>query len=274
MYHMLVTDVDGTLLDKEGKVPEETKLVLRALRERGFITTIATGRMLATAEPVAREIMINAPLICYNGALIIDIYTGHKILERYIPSEVLIKGIKILEDYRYEIGIYHNDILLIDELNDRTGWYIEANRGIEYKVVGNLQEYVMATSISTPKIFGIGELGEYATVPEDLVDDLSEDFEVTYAGGGHLEINLKGVNKGSGVKFLSEAFKIDRNDVICIGDGHNDVSMLKYAGLGIAMGNADERIKAHADYITVPNTENGLLKIVNEFVVPNEKIIL
>ncbi|MDI6600756.1 MAG: Cof-type HAD-IIB family hydrolase [Thermoanaerobacteraceae bacterium] len=274
MYHMLVTDVDGTLLDKDGKVPEETKLVLKALRERGFITTIATGRMLATAEPVAKEIMINAPLICYNGALIIDIYTRHKILEKYIPAELLIKGIKILKKYNYEIGIYHKDILLIDELNAKTGWYIEANKGIEYHTVGDLEGYVKSTGISSPKIFGIGELGEEATVPAGLVEDLSEDFEVTYAGGGHMEINLKGVNKGSGVKFLAEAFKIDRNDVICIGDGHNDVSMLKYAGMGIAMGNADDRIKVFADYVTVTNKENGLLKIVNEFVVPQEKIVL
>lgn len=274
MYHMLVTDVDGTLLDRDGKVPEETKLVLRALRERGFITTIATGRMLATAEPVAREIMINAPLVCYNGALIIDIYTGHRILERNIPTELLIKGIRILKKHGYEIGIYHNDILLIDELNVRTGWYIEVNKGIEHKTVGDLEAYVKSTGINSPKIFGIGELDERAEVPIGLMEDLSYDFEVTYAGGAHLEINLKGVNKGSGVKFLAEAFKIDRKDVICIGDGHNDVSMLKYAGLGIAMGNADERIKAHADYITVANTENGLLKIVNEFVVPHEKIVL
>lgn len=274
MYHMLVTDVDGTLLDKDGKVPDETKLVLRALRERGFITTVATGRMLATAEPVAREIMINAPLVCYNGALIIDIYTGHRILERYIPSELLMKGIRILKSYGYEIGIYCNDILYIDELNDRTRWYIEVNKGIPYETVGDMEAYIRSKGIDSPKIFGIGDLDENSDVPEGLMEELSADFEVTYAGGSHLEINLKGVNKGSGVKFLAEAFKIDRKDVICIGDGHNDISMLKYAGLGIAMGNADERIKSHADYITVANTENGLLKIVNEFVVPHEKIVL
>jgi Cof subfamily protein (haloacid dehalogenase superfamily) len=230
--------------------------------------------MLATAEPVAREIMINAPLVCYNGALIIDIYTGHKIMERYIPNELLIKGIGILKRYGYEIGIYHDDILLIDELNDRTKWYVEVNKGIHYKIVGDLGEYIKSDCIDSPKIFGIGQLGDNTEVPPGLMEDLSSDFEVTYAGGAHLEINLKGVNKGSGVKFLADAFKIDRKDVICIGDGHNDVSMLKYAGLGIAMGNADDRIKASADYITVANTENGLLKIVNEFVVPHEKIVL
>ncbi len=273
MYHMLVTDIDGTLLDKDEKVPEETKLVLQALRERGFITTIATGRPLPDAEPVAREININAPLICYNGALTIDIYTRHRVAERYIPPELIVKAIGILRKYEYEASVFHDDIALIGQLNDKTRWYTGMIRKGRHEAVGDLEGYIASSGISSPKIFAIGDRGENAKVPEGLLKELSRDFEVSYENI-NLEISLKGVNKGSGVKSLAEAFKVNREDVICIGDGFNDVSMLKYAGLGIAMGNADENVKAGADYTTLANTENGLLKIVNKFVVPQEKIVL
>lgn len=275
MYHMLVTDIDGTLLDGEGKVPEETKKILAILREkRGFITTIATGRMLARAESIAREIMINAPLICYNGALIIDIYTRHRILERPIPAGKLLKLIEILKAGGYEAIIYENETLKIEKFNERTQWYINECENIEYNVVGDLMDYVRQKNLSSYKVFAVGDLYRTVGVSDELLFTLERDFEVSLSDSSHMEINLKGVNKGSAVKFLADALKIDSTEIITIGDGHNDISMLKYAGLGIAMGNAAEHIKGHAKYITLSNCENGLLDIVNKFIVPQEKISL
>ncbi|MCR4431525.1 MAG: Cof-type HAD-IIB family hydrolase [Tepidanaerobacteraceae bacterium] len=275
MYHMLVTDIDGTLLDGEGKVPEETKKILAILREkRGFITTIATGRMLARAETIAREIMINAPLICYNGALIIDIYTRHRILERPIPAGKLVKLIEILKAGGYEAIIYENETLKIEKFNERTQWYINECENIEYNVVDDLMDYVKRKNLNSYKVFAVGDLYGTVGVPEELLFALDKDFEVSLSDSSHMEINLKGVNKGSAVKFLADALKIDSTEIITIGDGHNDISMLKYAGLGIAMGNAAEHIKDHAKYITLSNCENGLLDIVNKFIVPQEKISL
>ncbi|MDI3481323.1 MAG: hypothetical protein PWQ97_978 [Tepidanaerobacteraceae bacterium] len=273
MYHMLVTDIDGTLLDSEGRVPEETKKILAVLREkRGFITTIATGRMLARAEPIAREIMINAPLICYNGALIIDIYTHNRILERPIPAEQIVELIEILRAWDYEAIIYENEMLKIDKLNDRTQWYINECENIEYSVVDDLIDYVKQKNLSSYKVFAVGDVSKRSEVPNELLLKLEQNFEVSLSDSSHMEINLKGVNKGSAVKFLAEAFKIESSEVITIGDAYNDISMLKYAGLGIAMGNAAEHIKSCAKYTTLSNFENGLLDILNRFILPQEKI--
>jgi len=275
MYHMLVTDIDGTLLNGDGKVPEETKKVLAALREkRGFITTIATGRMLAKAEPIAREIMINAPLICYNGALIIDIHTRHRILERPIPAGKLIELIKQLKAWGYEVIVYENETIKVERFNERTQWYINECESIKYSVVNDLMDYIKQRNLSSYKVFAAGEVSKTVKVPGELLSKLEEDFEVSLSDKSHMEINQKGVTKGSAVKFLADAFKIDSSEVITIGDDYNDVSMIKYAGMGIAMGNAAEYIKGHAKYITLTNCENGLLNIVNKFIVPQEKISL
>lgn len=275
MYHMLATDIDGTLLDMEGKVPEETKKILYILREkRGFITTIATGRMLARAEPIAREIMINAPLICYNGALIIDIYTRHRILERPIPPEKLTGLIEELKKWGYEPIIYENETVKFERFNEKTKWYRNECQGIKYSVVNDLVSYIKQKNLSSYKVFAVGDVSKPVEVPQELLLKLQQDFEVSLADESHMEINLKGVNKGSAVKFLADSLKIDGSEVITIGDSYNDISMLKYAGMGIAMGNAAEHIKGSADYITLTNCENGLLNIVNKFIVPQENINL
>ena len=88
MYSLCWLPIWTVLLDDRGKVPEDTKIAINTLKERGFIITIATGRMLKRAEPVAREIGINFPLICYNGALITDIYNRWVLLEKPIPSNL------------------------------------------------------------------------------------------------------------------------------------------------------------------------------------------
>ncbi|WP_422443594.1 Cof-type HAD-IIB family hydrolase [Thermoanaerobacterium sp. DL9XJH110] len=272
MYHMLVTDIDGTLLDREGKVPEDTKKILAILRERGFLTTIATGRMLKRAEPIAWEIKINAPLICYNGALIIDIYTRHRILERPIPPDKIAGLLRELKTWGFEAVIYEDEALRVERLDERTEWYINECEGIAYNITGDLIKYVEQKNLSSYKVFAIGDLSGQSPVPDELILKLREDYDVSLAESSHMEINMKGVNKGSAVRFLTEALKLSRDEVIAIGDGYNDVSMLKYAGLGIAMGNAADHIKQCADYVTLTNCENGLLCIVNEFIVPQEKI--
>ena len=90
---------------------------------------------------------------------------------------------------------------------------------------------------------------------------------VTFASGGHsLEINCKGVSKGNAVKVLAKKFGINREEVICIGDNENDISMIEFAGLGIAMGNAIDKVKDAADYITDTNKNNGVGKAIEKFI--------
>jgi Cof subfamily protein (haloacid dehalogenase superfamily) len=265
MYKMIVMDVDGTILDCEGRVPEHTKRALLSLNEKGFITTIATGRMLKRAEPVAKEIRINAPLICYNGALIVDIYNGNRIFEKPIPPQNLAYLINVIKSWDYQIVVYHNEDLVVEELNERTNWYIGLCAGVDYFIVPDLIQFIKNKGISSYKLFAIADIQRPKPVDKSLLELLMKDYEVSHSRKGHMEITTKGVNKGNAVRLLAERLKIDRNEIIAVGDGCNDIAMLKYAGLGVAMGNAEDRIKRYAKYTTLSNRENGFLKIIKEF---------
>ena len=95
-------------------------------------------------------------------------------------------------------------------------------------------------------------------------------YEITQSGRYALEVNNKGVSKGRAVKALAEEYKIKREEIICIGDNENDLSMITYAGLGVAMGNAIDSLKEKADYITESNDKNGVAKVIYEFVLKND----
>ena len=265
MYQMLVTDVDGTLLDSRDRIPQETKEKLSKLKEKGFIITIATGRMLKRAEPIAREIMVNAPIICYNGALVVDIYTGRKIFEKAIPHDKLSFLLPLLKSRGYEPVLFPNETLLIEKLNEKTHWYIKLCQGVEYNIVSNMEDFVLTQKVSTLKVIALADIQHPSPKDERLLEILEKEYDTSYSDQGHLEITMKSVNKGSALKILSDELRIDRKNIIAIGDGENDISMLKYAGLGSAMGNADENIKNYADYVTVSESKNAFLDIIKKF---------
>jgi Cof subfamily protein (haloacid dehalogenase superfamily) len=266
MYSMLVADIDGTLLDDRGKVPEDTKIAINTLKERGFIITIATGRMLKRAEPVAREIGINFPLICYNGAFVTDIYNRRVLLEKPITTAALVYALNHLKCWNYDAVVFENETLITEKITENTKWYIEKCHGVGYDFVGDLPGYVKQKNVKSYKIYAMGDIAGERDVPADLMARLSSFFEVAVADKNHLEITLKGITKGNAVNFLADANELPHEKIIAVGDDHNDVSMIKRAGLGIAMGNAPEAIKSCADYITGTNSDNGILAVLKKFV--------
>lgn len=265
MYKMLVTDADGTLLDSHGKIPEEVKEALLKLRDNGLIITIATGRMQKRTEPIARELKVNAPIICYNGALIVDMYTGKRLLEMPIPSQKLSSLFVILKRWGYEPVIYHEETFMVEELNERTQWYIGFGPKVDYHVVSDLPEFIKNKNISSFKVLALDDLQDPKPIDPELLQILEKEYDVSYSLKGYLEITLKEVNKGNALKILSEELKIDSKNILAVGDSGNDISMLKYAGMGIAMGTADEKTRAYADYVTSSDSRGGFLDIINKF---------
>jgi Cof subfamily protein (haloacid dehalogenase superfamily) len=266
MYSMLVADLDGTLLDGDGKVPENTKIAINILKQKGFIVTIATGRMLKRAEPVAREIGINYPLICYNGALVTDIYNNRILLDKPIPTEDLVSALICLKNWNYDVIIFENETLVADKMTENTWWYIKKSDGVICHFVRDLPFYILQNNVESYKIYAMGDATGDKGIPKDLVAGLSSSLEVAIAEKNHLEITLKGVTKGNAVNFLAQSNKVPYDKIIAVGDDHNDISMIKSAGLGIAMGNSSEAIKSCADYITGTNKDNGILQLLEKFV--------
>lgn len=262
MCKLFVTDADGSLLNSNNKISEANINAINELRARGVICTIATGRMFPSILPYAMELKVNAPVICFNGALIKDIYTKKIYYYNPIQPEDTQRVIKILKDNGYVVNLYIDDKLVVEEINDKIKWYLSFNR-VTVEAVGDLSEYIKKTGKGSAKIYAIGDIKNPLPVKPELYDELSKIVTVSTSGGGHLEINAKGVNKGNALKTLANMYDIKRDLVAAVGDNLNDLSMIEFAGFGVAMGNAPELLKIKADFVTKSNNEDGVAYAIN-----------
>ncbi|AST56883.1 Cof-like hydrolase [Thermoanaerobacterium thermosaccharolyticum] len=263
MCKLFVTDADGSLLDSNNKISEANINAINELRSKGIIYTIATGRMFSSILPYALELKVNAPVICFNGALIKDAYTKKVYYYNPIQSEDAIKAINILKDSGYQVNLYIDDRLVVEKINEKVEWYLSFNR-VEVDAVGDLAEYIRKTGKGTAKIYAIGDIKNPAPVEPEVYDELSKIVLVSTSGGGHLEINAKGVSKGNALKTLANMYNIKRDLVAAVGDNLNDLSMIEYAGFGIAMANAPELVKIKADFVTKSNNDDGVAFAINK----------
>ncbi|MDE4542567.1 MULTISPECIES: Cof-type HAD-IIB family hydrolase [unclassified Thermoanaerobacterium] len=262
MCKLFVTDADGSLLDSNNKISEANINAINELREKGVIYTIATGRMFSSILPYALELRVNAPVICFNGALIKDIYTKKVYYYNPIQPDDAIAVIDVLKSSGYQVNLYIDDKLVVEEMNERVEWYLSFNT-VEVDAVGDLAEYIKNTGKGTAKIYAIGDIKNPAPVDPEVYDKLSKIVSVSTSGGGHLELNAKGVSKGNALKTLANMYNIKRELVAAVGDNLNDLSMIEYAGFGVAMANAPELVKIKADFVTKSNNEDGIAFAIN-----------
>ncbi|MGB9679828.1 MAG: HAD family hydrolase [Thermoanaerobacteraceae bacterium] len=264
MYKLFVTDADGSLLDSKSQISERTIEAINKIISEGVIFTIATGRMHTSILPYAEKLNINAPIISYNGALIKDVYTKKIYYYNPIQPEDAIFAIRLLKDCGYQINIYSDEVLYVEKITDRVKWYLSFN-DVTVNAVGNLEEFIKSTGTGTAKLYALNDLENPVTIQPDAYDEIAKKLTISTSGGGHLEVNAKGVSKGNALKTLANMYNIKRDNVVAVGDNLNDLSMIEYAGLGVAMGNASELVKIKADYITKTNDEDGVADIIDKF---------
>lgn len=246
-------DVDGTLLSHaQNDVPESSRRALRSLRERGILTLVATGRHMIefSALPVS-DIPFDGYLTL-NGNLLLDserkVYAGTaidsgemEVLSRIFQAK-RIPFVLIGEDGRY-IN-YLNDTVILTQ-NETSGMIPEPG------------------SYSGEKIYQI-----LAFVPEHqkkLLDDLLDECSVTSWHETGIDIIPKDGGKSAGIQKFLDSHGLDRTQIMAFGDGENDIDMLRFAGIGVAMGNAADSVKAAADYVTDTVDDDGIEKALRHF---------
>lgn len=260
-YKMVFLDLDDTLLDREHNISRKTVRTLYKLKEIGVEIAIATGRMFSSALPYIKQLKISGTVINYNGAYIKEVKRNKIIYHKPIDLEIAKEIIKEAEDADLYINIYIDDKLYISEINEKSEIYKKISQ-VEPIPVGKLSEYINAS----PTKMLITENDRKKV--QDYISYFKEKYggliEVTQSKPYFIEIMSTGVSKGRAIKIVAEKLNIPIDQVIAIGDGYNDIEMLKTAGLGIAMGNAPAGVKKHADKITGKNDEEGVSSILSE----------
>jgi len=261
-YKLVAVDMDGTLLNEKLEISSRTKEAIVKAKEKNVQVTLATGRMYQSVLPFAQELDLAIPLITYNGALVKDSATGEVYYHEPIPLDVSQEIIALVKDKNVNVNLYVDDTLYVKELNERTKLYVSIAK-VEAIPVGDLASFL---KFPPTKILLIGEPEELAKIAEEIRGKLTGKVEVTTSNPRFLEIISHKVTKGQALKTLAEKLRIKQEEVVAFGDSYNDLSMIEYAGLGVAMGNAPQDIKDKADLLALSNKEDGVADVLERVV--------
>lgn len=269
---LLVVDIDGTIAGKSNSITDTVKQAIFAVQARGIQVAIATGRMYRSALRFHQEIGSSLPLLAYQGAWIQD--PTAQCVHRHLPVSGQIAS-KLLDYFEQpelrellSVHFYINDQLYVREITTQTAIYAERSE-ITPVAVGDLRQVlseeptkVLALCNDTDVIAKLlGTLRRQYTPAElYLTTSVATFFEATNPL----------VNKGTSVRYLAEeVLGLQRNNVMTIGDNFNDVEMLEYAGISIAMGNAPTGVQAVAQWVAPDVEHDGAAVAIEKFLLSN-----
>lgn len=278
-YRLIALDLDGTLLGSRKEISPRTLAALAAARERGIVPVIATGRTPQSARVFSRAIG-GGLVICCNGAAILD-EGGEYIAQRAIPRAPLRRVLEMGREAGLLSECYTPRGILMDKPLAHAATYFGWVKGKQpllwaaihlvqmwhinrMRPVANLVKW--AEQPGQPPVLKLMLFGQPERLRQ-LADQLNREvpgLEVTSSDPDNLEITAAGVSKGSALEALGARLKIPRQAMIAVGDSDNDLEMLRYAGLGVAMGNASDRVKAVADKVTLTCDEDGVAALLEE----------
>jgi Cof subfamily protein (haloacid dehalogenase superfamily) len=255
---VVALDLDGTILPPGLELTELTIHTLEAARRAGVRILIATGRMHCSALPYARRLGLSEALVSYQGALIKHITTGETLYHRPIPLDLALEVLGPLEAEGHSLNVYVDDELYVRDWTDDVRRYQRISR-VPVHAVGTLSRYL---TVPTTKIVVTGD----PLMLDELVERLQEAFgDRLYVAKSlpfFLEIASPEVSKSSALALLGRRYGFAPADVVAFGDSFNDTDMLRWAGLGVAMGNAPEPVRAAADAVCAAVDEDGVARFL------------
>lgn len=264
-YEVLVLDIDGTLTNSKKEIsPKTLDAVIRA-QEEGIKVVIASGRPTAGIKKIAKTIKLDeygGYILSYNGAKIINYQTGEIVYNETLPEEMIPSIYEEAVDNNVGIVTYEgNDAIAgngIDKYNE-----IEARiNSIGLREVEDFPNYV---NFPINKCLLTGEPEHMAEVEQKMKDRFGNFLNIYRSEPFFVEVMPQNIDKAYSLGKLLKYLNLERTQMIACGDGFNDLSMIKYAGLGVAMANAQEVVKEAADYITLSNDEDGVAKVIDKF---------
>ncbi|MEX2462314.1 MAG: Cof-type HAD-IIB family hydrolase [Paenibacillaceae bacterium] len=265
-YKMIAIDVDDTLLNDEMQITEATKIAIAAARDQGVLVTLATGRMFASAQKIAKKLGFNVPIITYQGSLVKNLFDEKVLYERSVPLKAAQFLYNYAEKNNLHIQVYHEDKLYVKEDNQRIKDYA-ALSNIPYIVAEDFNAFLKKP---LTKMLYIDDPDKLDGIAIDLQKQLGSLVHITKSKAHFLEFLHPEGTKGHAVKSLAAHYGYDMAQVIAIGDSWNDHEMLEVAGLGVAMSNAVESLKQVADYVTLSNNEDGVKHVIDTFILSVE----
>ena len=268
-YRLIALDLDGTIL-VAGQPPSEHLLgALDAAQQQGAVLSLATGRPFASAHAHATAFGMRGPVICMQGALVKEQTDGcPTLLASRLPVAPLAGLIEFAERRRQEITLYTEDELYVSDMQHSREFY-DLWFGVPINHVPNLAAAagdLHRRGMALTKVLFMGEPDAMGALEQELRAMLPAELSVVRSHAYFVEVVGSDASKGHALAFLAQRYGLQQAETMAIGDSGNDVSMIKWAGMGIAMANAAPEVLSAADWVAPPVTEDGVVAALERFV--------
>lgn len=267
--YAIALDLDGTLTNSHKEVTPRTRTALLRAQSEGHIIILASGRPTYGIEPVAECLGLHEKggyILSYNGGKIVDARSGDELFSQHLPGE----AIPII--YKYACT-HHHALLgyvgrdIVTEMP--TDPYVLEESRINRMAVREVPCLTEAIDAQPTKLLMTGEPPLMARAEAELQALLENSMEVYRSAPFFLELVPKGIDKAQSLLRLLSRLKLQPADLIAFGDGYNDLSMLRLAGMGVAMANAAPEVRAGADAVTLSNDEDGVAVYIEKLLSPS-----
>lgn len=266
---LVAIDLDDTLLNKQKQISPRNREALRRAREQGVVVTLVTGRMYASAEPYARSLQLDLPIVTYQGGLIRKSISHETLFESILDLSLTLEICRILERFSGDLSLTIDDEFYADSENETSKRYRDLHH-VKVHIMGCLSQWL--ASQSSANIYKI----IYTDVPEQILQVMevllpyANKANFTRSYPAFLEIGPRGIHKGFAIHWLAQYFNIPEAAILVMGDGGNDIDMFEAAGFSVCMGDGQPEARAAASYVGKSCEEDGVAEALERFVLREE----
>lgn len=263
---LLALDLDGTLTNSKKEVSEKNKDYIRKAQDKGIRIILASGRPVIGIKGIADTLDLwrqGGYILAYNGGQIIDCRTGKDMVKQTIPLKYVHEICDVINKYDVFPLTYDETAVICENDTDKYVQKEAYNNGIKVRKVKSLEHEVSEPVV---KFMVVGEPEELKKAYGYLENIFGGILNVFFSEPYFLEITPMGIEKASALEKLTRLLYMDKNNLMACGDGLNDIPMLQFAGLSVAMGNAYDETKKYADFISKSNEEDGVAFAIEKYI--------
>lgn len=268
MYKLVAIDLDGTLVTDDKKLTSRTIISLKKALNKNVKIMITSARSFYRLERYIDELDLrrkNQYTICFNGAMIVENSSNNVLYSKNLDNKEVKEIISLGKRLNIPIMLYSKNAHIAEQTPD----VIKKNKnakGINLKIEKFNEIDFNREDNYIYKIVFMDKSERITKVRKNIPKEIINKYEVTSSVPEYIEFVKKGIKKSEAIKFIMKECQIQQEEVIAVGDGENDIEMIKFAGIGVAMGNANNYVKENADYITTSNNDDGVSRVIEKFI--------
>jgi len=264
-YKLLVLDLDGTLTNSKKEISDRTRNALIKAQQNGVKIVLASGRPTYGIVPLAEELELakyGGYILAFNGGTIINWQTKEIIHQSVLSAEKLPVLREIARKNQVDIISYENESIISENPENE---FIQYEAFLNKMPIKKVNSFVEALQIPVPKCLMVGNPDILVRLEQELKAQFNYEMNIYRSEPFFLELNPLNIDKAKSLQILLDYTGYSREEMLACGDGFNDLSMIEFAGFGVAMANAQEAVKQASDYITLSNDEDGVAHVVELF---------